>query len=107
MKESLWPGRTSGNVNVHRQNLVNASKRGVILAEDTTADAASANRDDYLRLWHRLVGLQEGQFHISGNRTGYQKHIGMTRRRHELNSKPFDVMDRIVERDDLHFASIA
>jgi hypothetical protein len=31
----------------------------------------------------------------------------VTRRGHELNSEAFDVMYRIVERHNLHFASIA
>src|SRR5260370_30998349 len=58
VEESLRPGRTSRNVNVHGQDLVNASKRRVVLAEDTAADATCANRDDYLRLWHRSIRLQ-------------------------------------------------
>src|SRR5216684_8175014 len=105
--ESLRPGRTSRNVNVHGQDLVNASKRRVVLAEDTAADAACANRDDYLRLWHRSIRLQQRQLHVPGDRTGDQEHVGVTRRCHKLNSEAFDVMDRIVEGDNLHFASVA
>src|SRR5713226_4886215 len=105
--ESLWPGRTSRNVNVHGQDLVDASKRRVVLAEDTAADAASTDRDDYLRLWHRSIRLQQGQLHIPGNGSGDQEQVGVTRRCPELNSVAFYVMDRIVERDDLHVASIA
>src|SRR5713101_7758578 len=107
MEECLRPRGTAGNVNVDGQNLVNASKRRVVLTEDTAADAAGTDRDDYLRLWHRSIRLQQGQLHVPGDRTGYQEHVGVTRRCHELNSEAFDVMDRIVERDNLHFASVA
>src|SRR5258708_38438187 len=105
--ESLWPGRTSRNINVHGQDLVNASQRGVILAKDAAAYAAGTNRDHDFRFWHSLVGLQQGQLHVPDDRSGDQEHVGGTRRGHELNSEVFDVMDRIVERHNLHFASIA
>src|SRR6266851_10520358 len=57
VEESLRPGRTSRNVDVHGQDLVNASKRRLVLAEDTAADATSADRDHDLWFWHSLVGL--------------------------------------------------
>jgi len=107
VEESLWPGRTSRNVNIYGYDVVDASKRRVVRAEDTAADAASADCDDYLRLRHRSKRLQQGQLHVPGDRTGYQEHVGVTRRCHELNSEAFDVMYRIVERDNFHFASIA
>src|SRR6266851_9265252 len=107
VEESLRSGRTSRNVNVDGYDVGNASKRRVVLAEDTAADSASADRDDRLRLWHRPISLQQGQLHVPGDRTGDQEHVGVTRRCHELNSEAFDVMDRIVERDDFHFASVA
>src|SRR6266566_1874872 len=70
VEESLRPGRTSRNVNVHGQDLINASKRRVVFAEDAAADATGADCDDYLWLWHRSMRLQQGQLHVPGDRTG-------------------------------------
>ena len=107
MEQGLWPWWTSRNVNVDGHNVVDASKRGVVLAKDAATDAAGANRDHDLGFWHSLVGLQQGQLHVPADWPGDQEHVGVTRRGHELNSEAFDVMDRIVERDNLHFASVA
>src|SRR5216683_3971685 len=105
VEESLRSGWTAGNVNVHMQDLVDASKRRIVLAEDTATDAAGANGHHDSRFRHSLVGLQQGKLHVSGDRTGDQEHVGMTRRCHELNSEAFNVMDWVVQGDDLHFAS--
>ena len=107
MEESLWPGWTSGNVNVDGHDVVDASQRGVVLAKDAATDAAGANRDDDFRFRHSLIGFQQGQFHIPGDRPGDQEHIGVTRRGNELNAEAFEVVDRIVQGNDFQFASIA
>ena len=107
MQKSLWPGWTSGNVDIHRQHLVDASQRSVVLAKDATTDAARAYRNDYLGFRHRPMRLQQRKFHVPRDRTGDQEHVGMTRRGHELDSEAFDVVDRIVQRDNLQFASVA
>ena len=107
VEKSLWPGWTARNINVHGQDLVDASKRRIVLAEDAATDAAGANRDDYLRFGHRSIRLQQRKLHVPGDWTGYQEHIGVTRRCDEMNAEPFDIIDRIVQGDDLQFASIA
>jgi len=107
MQESLWPGWTSGNVNIHRKYLVDAAQRRVVFAEYAATDAAGANRDDYLGLRHRLMRLQKRELHIPRYRTGDQEHVGMTRRGNELDSEAFDVVDRIVQSDNLQFTSVA
>src|SRR5258708_18560329 len=107
VEESLRPRWTSRNVNVHMQDLADASKRRVVLAEDTATDAAGANGHHDSRFWHSLVGLQQGKLHVPGDGTGHQEHIGMTRRCDELNSEAFNVMDWVVQGDDFHLAPIA
>ena len=107
MQKSLWPGWTSRNKNIHRKYLVDAPQRRVVLAEYATTDAASAYRDDYLGLRHRPIRLQERKFHVASDRPGDQEHVGMTRRGNELDSEAFDVVDRIVQSDNLQFASVA
>src|SRR5260370_24278928 len=107
MKKSVWPGRTSRNINIYRKHLVDAPQGGVVLAEDATTDAASAYRDDYLGLRHRLMCLQKRELHVPRYRASDQEHVGMTRGGNELDSEALDIMDRIVQSDDLQFASIA
>src|SRR6266849_3329053 len=107
VEEGLWSGRTSRNVNVDGYDVVDSSEGGIILAKDAAAYATGANGHHDSRFRHSLVGLQQGKLHVPGDGTGDQEHVGVTRRCHELNSEAFDVMDRIVERDDFHFASVA
>ena len=107
MQKSLWPGWTSRNINIHWKYLVDAPQGRVVFAEYTTTDAASAYRDDYLGFRHRPMRLQQREFHVPRDGTGDQKHVGMTRRSNELDSEAFDVVDRIVQGDNLQFASVA
>ena len=57
MEESLRPGWTSGNVNVDGHDVVDASKRGVVLAKDAATDTAGTNRDHDFRFRHSLIGF--------------------------------------------------
>ena len=107
MQKSLWPGWASRNINIRRKYLIDTSKRGVVHAEDAATYAASAYRDDYLGVRHCLMRLQKREFHIPRYRAGDQEHVSMTRRGNELHSEAFDVVDRIVQSDNLQFASVA
>jgi hypothetical protein len=107
MKKSLWPRWTTRNVNIHRKYFIDASKRRIVHAEDTATDSASANRDDYLWFRHRPIRLQKRELHIPRYRASDEEHVGMTRRGNELDSETFDVVDRIVQSDNLQFASVA
>ena len=107
MQKSLGPGWTARNINIYRKYLVDAAQGRVVLAEDAATDAASSYRDDYLRFRHRPMRLQQRKFHVPRDRTGDQKHVGMTRRGNELDSEAFDVVDRIVQGDNLQLASVA
>src|SRR5258708_36774407 len=77
MQQSLWPGRTSWNVNIHWEHLVDASNRRVVLAEDAATDSASAHRDDYFGFRHRPIRFQNREFHVAGARPMHQDHAGM------------------------------
>src|SRR5208337_1027659 len=107
MQKSLWPGWTTRNVNIHRKNLVDACNRRVVRAKDAAANTASAYRDHYLGFRHRPMRLQQRKFHVARDRTGDQEHVGMTRRGNELDSEAFDVVNRIVQCNDLQFATVA
>ena len=107
MEQGLRTGWTSGDVNVDGHDVVDASKRGVVLAKDPATDAAGTNRNHDFRFWHSLVSLQKGQLHIPGDRPGDQEHIGVTRRCNKLNAEAFQVIDRIVQGNDFEFASVA
>ena len=107
MQKSLGPGWTARNVNVHWKHMIDASNRRVVHTEDAAANTASAYRDDYLRFRHRPMRLQQRQFHVPRDGTGNQEHVGMTRRGDELDSEAFDVVDRIVQGDNLQFATVA
>src|SRR5260370_29894475 len=107
MQESLWPGWTAGNVNIHWKCLVDTSKRRVVHAKDAATDAASAHCDNYFGFRHRLMCLQKRALHVPRYRAGDQAHVCMTRGGNELDSEALDIVDRIVQSDDLQFASIA
>jgi len=107
MQKSLWPGWTSRNIDIHRKYLVDAPQRRIVNAEDAATDAASSYRDDDLGLCHRPIRLQQREFHVPRDGSGDQKHVGMTRRGDELDSEAFDVVDRIVQSENLQFASVA
>ena len=99
--------RTSRNVHVDGYNVVDTTHRGVVFAKDATTDAAGANSDHNFRFWHSLVGLQQGELHIPGDRPGNQEHVGVTRRGNEVNAEALKVVDGIVQGNDFEFASIA
>ena len=107
VEESLWPGWTSWNINVDGHDVVDAPQRGVVLAKDTATDAAGTNRNHDFRFWHSLVGFQQGQLHIPGDRPGDQEHVGVPRRGDKLNAEAFQVVDRIVQGNDFEFTSVA
>src|SRR5260370_7507845 len=99
VEESLRPGWTARNVNDDGHDVLDASQRGVIFAKDATAYAAGTNRDHDFRFWHSLIGLQQSQLHVPGDRSGAQEHVAVTRTSPELNSQPFHVMHPFVARD--------
>ncbi len=107
VQKSLRPWRTARNVNIHGQHLVGASQRRIVRTEDTATDAARADSDDYLGIRHCLIRLQKCEFHIAADRTGYQQHVSMTGGCNKLDSKAFDVVDGIIQRNNLQFASVA
>src|SRR6266404_5289904 len=107
MEESLWSGRASRDIDIYRQNFLDPPEGGIILAENAAADAASSNCDDDLGFGRGAERLEQSQFHVPGHRSGNQKHVCMTRRRHEVNAETLDVIDRIVQSDDLELASVA
>ena len=107
MHKSLWPRWTSRNINIHPNHLVDAPQGRVGLAEYATTDAASAHCDNYFGFRHRLMCLQKRELHVPRYRAGDQEHVGMTRGGNELDSEALDIVDRIVQSDDLQFASIA
>src|ERR1700676_1479786 len=80
---------------------------GVAFLKNATCTRALAERDDQLRMWRRLVRSPYCLLHVQCERAGDQQHVGMAGTRDELDTQPFDVVVRIVERVDLQFAAVA
>jgi hypothetical protein len=68
MQEGVGIGRATGNIDIHRDDLVHAAEAGVVLAEDAAAAAARAHGYHQSRRRCGIIGLAQGQLHVA--RTG-------------------------------------
>src|SRR5216117_2082238 len=100
-------GRATRNVDVHGKDRVHAADSGVVLAEDTAAATAGADGDYQPRSRHRVISFPEGEFHVAGDGAGHEQHVGVTWRRHEVDAKALDVVNRTVQANDFYLAAVA
>ena len=71
--------RTSGNVDIDRDDLVHALHERVVV-EDAARRCARAHRDDPLRLRHLLPELANHRRHFVGDAAGNNHQVGLPRR---------------------------
>ena len=107
VEQRMRIGRTTGNIDIHRQHLIDSAKGSIVLAKNAAAAPACAHGYYQSRLRHGVVGLSQGQFHIARDRTGDQQHVSMSRRGHEMDTETFDVINGAVEAGNLHLAAVA
>ena len=73
------PRRAAGNVDVDRDDLVDARQRGVVLVE-AAARRAGAERHHPLRLAHLLVDLEQDRRLLVRDRADDHQQVGLARR---------------------------
>jgi len=69
-----WAARNS---HIHGNDVTDLAATGVAFAEDATGAAAVANGNDKFRIGGRIEGSFDGNFHVSGYRSGHQQHVSM------------------------------
>ncbi len=86
-------GRIAGDIQVDRQNTLDAVMDLGMVPEDPARDGTRADGDHDLRCRNCLVGLQERQFHVLGDRPGDDQAVGVTGRSDELDAESPHVED--------------
>src|SRR6476646_5395593 len=76
VQERLGPGRATRDVDVHRDDLVDALDDRVVV-EHPAATRADAHRDDPLGLDHLVVDLAEDRRHLLAHPAGHDHQIGL------------------------------
>ena len=83
LEQRLGAGRAAGDVDVDRDDLVDALRHGVRVPVRAAAVAARAEGDDVLRLGHLLVQALHGRGHLVRDRAGDDHQVGLARARRE------------------------
>jgi len=107
MQQRVRPGRATWDEHVDGKNLVHAPERRVVTSENPSANATCSNRHNHFGVRRGAISLRERQFHVSGDGSRHQEHIGVPRRSNKMNTQPFYVVDGIVQSRNLNLAAIA
>src|SRR5215211_2680257 len=94
MYQHLGSWRTTWNVNVNRNDLVDTLDNGVVI-KNTTGRRASAHRDNPLRLRHLVVNPAQHRRHLARYATGDDHHVSLSRARTKyLSTKTRQIVSR-------------
>ncbi len=105
LEQRLRPRRAAGDVDVHRDDLVDALEDRVVV-EHPAGARARAHGDDPLRLEHLVVDLADRRRHLVRHATRDDEQVRLARRRAEaLHAEARDVVARRDDRDHLHRAA--
>ena len=99
-------GRATGDIHVDRQNLVRAAPHAVVVVEDAAGAAASAIGHHDLGIGCSLKGAQGRHAHGTRYGTGVQQDVGVTGRRHDLDTKTLHIEDGRDGSEDLDLAAV-
>ena len=108
VQNALWARRTSGNVDVHRQNTIDTAQSGVAaLAKDPSAAAAGTNRYDDARLWRGLISALQCNLHVARNGAGHEQYVRMPRAGDEVDAKALEIEQWIRRGRDFQLTAVA
>jgi len=79
--------RTARNIQIDRQQTIQALGDFGAAAEWAAGQRATAHGDHNFGSRRGLIGLQQGCFHIPGNGACHDDSIGMARRRHKVDAE--------------------
>jgi hypothetical protein len=105
--DGVGAGRTTGNIHVHRDDLVEATQDIIRPAINAAGHGAGADGDDELRVGRLLVDADDAVLDLTGHGTGGDDDVGVARRGLEQDPEALDVEARRQRRDDLDVAGIA
>ena len=92
---------------VHGDHLRRPVRDRIAAFINAAVQRAISARDNNPRLGSREVRPLERQLHLAAYRPGHEQNVGMTRRSHEVDAEPLDVVDRIRQRGAFPLAGIA
>ena len=105
VQQHLRTRRASGQVDVHRNDVVNALDDRVVV-EHPARRRAHAHRQHPLRLGHLVVDLPQHRGHLLADPAGHDHQVGLPRRgREPLHAEPGDVEPRPRRRHHLDRAA--
>src|SRR4030095_16679584 len=79
----------------------------VAAGKNTTVQCAVPDCNDPFGIRRSVIRALKRLAHVPGDRPGHEQHVGMPRRRHEMQSETFQVIKGVVERVDFEFAPVA
>jgi hypothetical protein len=97
--------RTTGNVQIDGDHLIDGADHGIAALEYAAAATAITHGDDPFRIRRRRIGAFERHLHVASHGTGDEQHIGVARGGDESQTEPLDVVDRIVDGVDFAFTA--
>ena len=80
IKQGLAGRWAAGDVDIYRQDAVDATKNTVAVMVVATAIGTAAHADNPFRIWHLVVTQPDGRSHFVSNGAGNDHNIGLTRR---------------------------
>ena len=99
--------RAAGDINIHRDHLVDIADDVVAALEYAAGKSAGADRDDEFRVGHLLVDAQQPVACLKGHRSGADEHIRVARAALEFDPEAFDIVARRERGEDLDIAAVA
>mmetsp|Transcript_19324 Transcript_19324/g.76950 ORF Transcript_19324/g.76950 Transcript_19324/m.76950 type:complete len:263 (-) Transcript_19324:36-824(-) len=105
VEERLGRRRAARDVDVDRDDAVDAAHDGVRVVVVSAAVGAAAHREHEARLGHLVVDLAERGRHLVGERAGDDHDVGLPRRRAEHHAEALHVVPRGRRVHHLHRAA--
>ncbi len=101
MRGAAW------NKEIHGKELVCAIHNLRMITKRSARNCARTDSYHDLGFRNRLVGLFERQAHVLSDSAGDQEPVGMSWRRHKLNTEPTQIEHHGVQHIDVGFAPVA
>jgi hypothetical protein len=92
IKDGLRPRRTSGNIEIDRDGLLDPAQKTIGIKPDIAATCAISNSENELRIRSGFIQSLKGWQHLAGNWTRDEQHVCMPRRTHQFDAKSLRII---------------
>src|SRR4029077_14442180 len=106
-KDALWARRAAWHGHIDRNDIRDPTTARVVLTINTARAAAVTEGNDGLRVRRGLVRALQSQLHVLRHWSRDEQQVRVPRTCDESNAERFEVVEGIVERMDLKFATVA